>query len=49
MVNTKNSTETYNVPAALQNITWTNGYTGASVTLSTTYSFPAYGYLVLSK
>ena len=49
MVNTKNSTENYNVPAALQNTTWTNGYTGASVTLSTTYSFPAYGYLVLSK
>jgi glycosidase len=48
MVNTKNSAETYNVPTALQNTTWTNGYTGASVTLSATYNFPAYGYLVLS-
>jgi glycosidase len=48
MVNTKGSAETYNVPTALQNTTWTNGYTGVSVTLSSTYSFGAYGYLVLS-
>jgi hypothetical protein len=49
LVNTKNSAETYNVPAALQNTTWTNGYTGASVTFSSTYTFQPYGYLVLSK
>jgi len=48
MVNTKSTAETYNIPAALQNTTWTNGYTGASVTLSTQYNFPAYGYLILS-
>jgi glycosidase len=49
LVNSQNSAQTYNVPVALQNTTWTNGLTGASVTLGGTYSFAAYGYLILSK
>jgi len=49
LVNARNSSETYNIPAALQNTTWTNGLTKASVTLSTQYNFGAYGYLILTK
>ncbi|SDS59869.1 Alpha amylase, catalytic domain [Mucilaginibacter mallensis] len=49
LVNAKNSAQTFNIPAGLQNTTWTNGLTNASVTLSTQYSFAAYGYLVLKK
>jgi len=49
LVNTKNGSETYSIPAALQNTTWKNGFTGATVTLGTQYTFPAYQYLVLSK
>jgi glycosidase len=49
MVNAKNTTITYNIPAALQNSTWTNGLTGANVTLSTQYTFQPYTYLILKK
>jgi glycosidase len=49
LVNPRNSSETYTVPAALQNTTWKDGFTGATVTLGTQYSFSAYQYLVLSK
>lgn len=49
LVNPRNSAETYNIPAALQNTSWTNGLTKASVTLSTQYNFGAYGYLILTK
>jgi len=49
MVNARNSSETFTIPAALQNTTWTNGITGATVTLGTQYTFSAYQYLVLSK
>jgi glycosidase len=49
MVNTHNTTVTYTIPAAWQNTTWTDGYSGAAVSLSTTYTFQPYGYLVLSK
>jgi len=49
LANTKNATETFAVPAALQGTTWTNGYTGASVTLSTQYTLQPYSYVALSK
>ena len=49
LVNTKNSTETYNIPAALQGTTWTNGFTGGIVSLSATLNFNAFGYLVLKR
>jgi glycosidase len=49
LVNARNSAETFTLPAALQNTTWTDGFTGATVTLGTQYNFSAYQYLVLSK
>jgi glycosidase len=49
LINARNSTETFTLPAALQNTTWLNGYTKASVSLSTTLSFQPYQYMVLSK
>ncbi|OGX88611.1 hypothetical protein BEN48_09080 [Hymenobacter glacialis] len=49
LVNVRNSTSTYPVPAALANTTWTNALTGGSVAVSTQVSLPAYGYLVLKK
>ncbi|MHB8209522.1 alpha-amylase family glycosyl hydrolase [Mucilaginibacter sp.] len=48
-VNTKNATETFNVPAALQGTTWVNGYTGANVTFSTQYTLQPYSYLAFKK
>lgn len=49
LVNTRNSAETFNVPAALQNTTWKNGFTGTPVTLSTQYTLQPYNYVALSK
>jgi len=49
LVNTKNSAETFNVPAALQGTTWVNGYTGGSVTFSTQYTLQPYTYLAFKK
>lgn len=49
LVNTKNSSETFTIPTALQNTTWKNGFTTASVTLNSQYIFQPYSYLVLSK
>ncbi|WP_461451746.1 alpha-amylase family glycosyl hydrolase [Mucilaginibacter sp.] len=49
LVNTKNSSETFTVPAALQNTTWINGFTGANITFSTQYTLPAYAYVALHR
>lgn len=49
MVNTRNSAENYSIPVALQGSTWKDGYSGASVTLLSSYTFQPYTYLVLSK
>jgi len=49
LVNARNASETFTIPTALQNTTWKDGFTGATVTLGTTYNFSAYQYLVLSK
>lgn len=49
LANTKNSAETFTVPAALQGGGWVNGFTNASVTLSSTYSFQPYDYVVLKR
>jgi glycosidase len=49
LVNTKNSAETFNVPAALQNTTWINGYTGGNITFSTQYTLQPYSYIALSR
>jgi glycosidase len=49
LVNIKNSTIPFNIPAGLQNTTWKNGLNNSNVTLATQYSFQPYEYLVLSK
>lgn len=49
MVNTRNSVQNFNIPANLQNASWTNGLTNADVTLSATYSFQPNEYLILRK
>jgi glycosidase len=47
--NLRNSTIAYSLPAALQNTTWTNAFTGAAITLGTTLSLTAYQYMVLTN
>ena len=49
LVNVKNSTVNYAIPSAFQNTGWTDGLTGAAVTLSSQYTFQPYAYLVLKK
>lgn len=49
LINIRNSVQTYNVPAALQNSTWKNGLATANVTLGSQYVLQPYSYLVLSK
>ncbi|MDP9047141.1 MAG: alpha-amylase family glycosyl hydrolase [Bacteroidota bacterium] len=49
LVNSKNSAVNYSVPAALQGITWTNGITGAVITLGTSLSFQPYDYMILKR
>ena len=48
LVNVRNTVQSFTVPAALQG-TWTNALAGGSVTVSTSITLPAYGYLVLKK
>ncbi|RYY99749.1 MAG: hypothetical protein EOO11_03915 [Chitinophagaceae bacterium] len=47
--NLRNSAQALTLPAALQNTTWTNAMTGASITLGTQVPLMAYGYLVLRR
>jgi glycosidase len=47
--NLRNSSQTYTLPSGLANTTWTNAFTGATVTLSTSVSLGAYNYLVLKN
>jgi glycosidase len=49
LVNTRNSTQVFSIPTALQNSIWKNGLANTNITLSGQYSLPAYNYLVLSK
>ncbi len=49
LVNARNAASTLNLPAALQNTSWTNGLTGATVNLGTQYTFQPYNYLILKK
>ncbi|WP_428329881.1 alpha-amylase family glycosyl hydrolase [Mucilaginibacter sp.] len=49
LVNARNSVVNFSIPAGLQNSTWTNGFTNASVSLNTQYTFQPYTYLVLKK
>ncbi len=47
--NLRNSTIAYSLPAALQNTTWKDAFTGAAVTLGTSLSLSAYQYRVLTN
>ena len=49
LVNTRNLATQYSVPAALTGTTWTDALHGGSVTLGSSVSLPAYGYVVLKK
>ncbi|MBF9141537.1 alpha-amylase family glycosyl hydrolase [Hymenobacter properus] len=49
LANVRNSVQTFTVPAALANTTWTNALQGGTYAVGTTISLPAYGYLVLKK
>jgi glycosidase len=49
LVNARNSATTFTVPAALQNIAFTNGLAGGTVSLGSQYTFQPYTYLVLKK
>lgn len=49
LVNVRNADVTYQVPSALVNSTWTDGLTGASVTLGSTVNLSPWEYLVLKN
>jgi len=49
LVNSKNSSITYAVPAALQGTNWTNGFTKANITLGTQLTIQPYQYLALKR
>lgn len=49
LVNTKNSSINYTVPAALQGTTWTNGLTKINTTFNTQVTLQPYQYLVLKR
>ncbi len=48
IVNTRNTSQSFTVPTALQG-TWTNALTGDAVTIGTTLPLTAFQYLILSK
>jgi glycosidase len=47
LVNLRNSTISYPVPAALQNTSWTDAFAGTTVTVGTQVSLTPYQYMVL--
>lgn len=47
--NLRNGTINYALPAALQNTSWKDAYSGAAVTLGTSLSLAAYQYVVLTN
>ena len=49
LVNLRNSTTSYSIPAQLANTTWTDAFTGSSVLLTTQVSLSPYNYIVLKK
>lgn len=49
MSNLRNSTMSYTLPSTFASTSWTDAYTGATVTLSTTINLQPYAYLVLKK
>ncbi|MFD2786265.1 hypothetical protein [Hymenobacter rubripertinctus] len=49
LVNVRNATVQYPVPAALANTTWTDALLDGPATVGTQVTLPAYGYQVLTK
>ena len=49
LVNVRNTNQTFTLPAALAQTTWTNAYTGSTAALGTTVALSGYQYLVLKK
>ena len=49
LVNVRNTTKSFTLPAELANTTWTNSESGSSVSLTTTISLNAYSWLILKK
>ncbi|MGZ3820053.1 MAG: alpha-amylase family glycosyl hydrolase [Mucilaginibacter sp.] len=49
LANVRNNAITFPVPASLQSTTWTDGMTGATITLSTQITLQPYNYLILRK
>lgn len=49
MVNVRNESVEYTVPAALANTTWTNALLNTTETIGSKVILPAYGYMVLKK
>jgi cyclomaltodextrinase len=49
LVNVRNASRQFNVPAAFANTAWTNALDGSAMTVGSQVSLPAYGYLVLKK
>ena len=49
MVNLRNSPMTYQIPAALQNTSWSDGFSGNAQSLGAQVTLPAYGFTVLRR
>lgn len=49
LVNTRNSTKTFTLPASLQNTNWTDGMSGSAVSLGSSLGINAYEYRILIK
>ncbi|WP_121812173.1 alpha-amylase family glycosyl hydrolase [Mucilaginibacter kameinonensis] len=49
LVNTRNNSVPFNIPAPLQNTTWIDGMSGGTTTLSSQITLQPYSYLVLKK
>jgi len=49
MVNLRDTSITYPIPAAIQNTTWSDGFAGTAQTLGAQVTLPAYGFEVLRK
>jgi glycosidase len=49
MVNLRNSPMTYQIPVALQNTSWSDGFSGSAQSLGAQVTLPAYGFTVLRR
>ena len=49
IANTRSSSRTLTLPQAIQNTVWADASTGEAISLGTTRSIQAYGYLILKR